>query len=71
VLNAAVFDSVMVGLARRLDRGPITDGAVFKSAYDALMIDQAFLDACGRGTAGEERVKTRIELATAAFAGVP
>lgn len=71
VLNAAVFDSVMVGLARRLDNGPIADGAAFKSAYDSLMTDQSFLDACGRGTAGEERVKTRIELATAAFAGIP
>jgi hypothetical protein len=71
VLNAAVFDSVMVGLARRLNLGSITDAGVLKSAYDALMTDQAFLDACGRGTAGEERVKIRIELASAAFAGVP
>jgi hypothetical protein len=70
VLNAAVFDSVMVGLARRLSFAPITDAAAFKLAYDTLMTDQAFLDACGRGTAGEERVKTRIELATAAFTGV-
>jgi hypothetical protein len=69
-LNAAVFDSVMVGLARRLDCGPIADPAAFKIAYNALMANQVFLDACGRGTAGEERVKTRIALATAAFIGV-
>jgi hypothetical protein len=70
-LNAAVFDSVMVGLARRLDRGPVTDLDKFKTAYDNLLQDDKFLDACGRGTAGEERVKTRISLATGAFAGLP
>ena len=70
VLNAAVLDSVMVGVARRLDRGSIRDQKEFKAAYDDLLRDQTFLDACGRGTAGEERVKTRIGLASAAFANV-
>jgi hypothetical protein len=70
-LNAAVFDSVMVGLARRLKRGPVTDLALFKTKYDELLINQVFLDACGRGTAGEERVKTRIGLATEAFSQLP
>ncbi len=70
-LNAAVFDSVMVGLARRLNNGPINDLDKFTSAYENLLNDAKFLDACGRGTAGEERVKTRISLATDAFAGVP
>jgi hypothetical protein len=70
VLNAAVFDSVMVGLARRLDDRPITDKLEFKVAYDCLMKNQKFLDACGRGTAGEERVKTRIDEASIAFAQV-
>jgi hypothetical protein len=70
-LNAAVFDSVMVGVARRLARSPITDLDQFKSKYEELLRNQAFLDACGRGTAGEERVKTRIGLATAAFSELP
>jgi len=69
-LNAAVFDSVMVGVARRLSRGPIMDPVELRDKYDALLRDQRFLDACGRGTAGEERVKTRIGLATEAFAGL-
>ncbi len=67
-LNAAVFDSVMVGLARRLNHGPVIDLNDFKIAYEKLLQDAKFLDACGRGTAGEERVKTRISLATEAFA---
>jgi hypothetical protein len=66
-LNAAVFDSVMVGLARRLKHGPVTDLGQLKAKYEDLLRNQSFLDACGRGTAGEERVKTRISLATAAF----
>lgn len=66
-LNAAVFDSVMVGLARRLIRATVADLVDLKERYDQLLHNQAFLDACGRGTAGEERVKTRIDLATAAF----
>lgn len=69
-LNAAVFDSVMVGLARRLERGPVTDRQQFKTKYDDLLKNKEFLDACGRGTAGEERVKTRIGLASQAFDGI-
>ncbi len=70
-LNAAVFDSVMVGLARRLSRSPVTNVDALKAEYSQLLENQAFLDACGRGTAGEERVKSRIGLATTAFSQVP
>jgi len=70
-LNAAVFDSVMVGLAKRLSRGPITDIEQLRARYEELLRNQAFLDACGRGTAGEERVKIRIGLATSAFSTLP
>lgn len=70
-LNAAVFDSVMVGTAKRLRNGPVADTHLFREAYDGLLQNQDFLDACGRGTASGERVRTRIELATAAFAPVP
>jgi Protein of unknown function DUF262 len=69
-LNAAVFDSVMVGTAKRLENGPLTDIKVFREAYDGLLSNQSFLDACGRGTASGERVRTRLELATNAFASV-
>jgi len=70
-LNAAVFDSVMVGVARRLALGVISQMAPLKARYEELLRNQAFLDACGRGTAGEERVKIRIGLATEAFSEVP
>ncbi len=69
-LNAAVFDSVLVGAAKRLEAGPVTDSGSFETAYRALLSDADFLDACGRGTAGNERVRTRLGLAEAAFAVV-
>jgi hypothetical protein len=70
-LNAAVFDAVMVGTALRLAGGPVTNVRKFRESYDGLLGNQSFLDACGRGTASGERVRNRIELATAAFASVP
>jgi hypothetical protein len=36
-----------------------------------LLTNQDFLDACGRGTAGAERVRRRLDLATVAFASIP
>ena len=67
-LNAAVFDSVMVGLARRLSVSPVPDHNQLKKAYtDLVAKDSQFLELCGRGTAGEERVKERLRLAGAAF----
>jgi hypothetical protein len=66
-LNAAVFDSVMVGTAKRIEKGPVLDVQAFREAYEVLLNNQNFLDACGRGTAGGERVRTRLSLATAAF----
>ena len=69
-LNAAVLDAVMVGTARRLQRGPVTNEAQYREAYESLLSNQAFLDACGRGTASEERVRTRLKLANDAFAAV-
>ncbi len=69
-LNAAVFDSVMVGVAKRIQLQPAIDRPKLKQAYNELIRDPKFLDACGRGTAGEERVKERLRLAEGAFAGV-
>jgi hypothetical protein len=69
-LNAAVFDSVMVGTAKRLGKGRVSDIEAFRNAYGVLLNNQDFLDACGRGTAGGERVRTRLDLARAAFDSV-
>lgn len=71
-INAAVFDSVMVGLARRLEqRGKVKDQSAFSEAYFALLDDPKYVSNTSRATADEERVKGRINLATNAFANVP
>lgn len=69
-LNAAIFDSVMVGIARRLEQGSIQDKEELITNYQALLEDEKFINATGRATADEESVSRRIELATAAFAKV-
>lgn len=70
VLNAAVFDAVMVGVARRLERGPIEDLEGFRKSYERMLDDRAFLFVAERATADEDNVSKRLVLATTAFASV-
>lgn len=70
-LNAAVFEAVTVGLAKRLaDKATAPDITKVVAAYDALLADKAFMRVCERATADEESVKTRQKLAANAFASV-
>lgn len=69
-LNAAAFDSVMTGLAKRLEKKtPVTDDAI-ASAYDSLIANDDFRAACERATADDETVKKRLKLAADAFATI-
>lgn len=70
-LNAAVFDAVMVGLARRLSVGPIKDYEILKRRYLSLISDNAFGAVAAKATADEESVSKRLRLATKAFVDVP
>lgn len=67
VLNAAVFDAVMIGLARRLEHGPIQDIHTVKRQYDMLNGSEPFSAATQTATTDEENVKKRIKLAVSAF----
>ncbi len=69
-LNAAVFDAVMVGVAKRLHSGQIRHPQELRVAYDSLLQNADFMEFCGRGTATEDRVKERLRLATEAFSKV-
>ena len=62
-LNAAVFDSVMVGVLRRLERGPVTSKSGISQAYEKLINDADFFTSTEQGTAREESIKTRMNLA--------
>ena len=69
-LNAAVFDSVMVGTAKRLEKGPINRPKALADAYDTLLKDPTYLEVTSRSTADEKFVNDRLQKATSAFAGV-
>jgi hypothetical protein len=69
-LNAAVFDSVMVGLATRLKKGPVISGLSLAAAYHALLSEPRYAAAYRRATADEESVKTRMNRAVEAFSRV-
>lgn len=66
--NAAVCDSVLVGVARRLTRGPLVgDDKSVVSQYRSLLDNGQYVDAAKTGTGQEEKVRTRLTLATNAF----
>lgn len=69
-VNAAVLDSLLVAMMRRLDKGPILNTAELQTAYRTLMEDGEYLTATSRATADEEQVRTRMTKATNALLGV-
>ncbi len=67
-VNAAVVDSLMVGIMRRLTQGDIADDAGVEEAHRELLHSRDYQSAIGFSTAAEETVQERLRLATAAFA---
>lgn len=70
-LNAALFDSVMVGVARRLERGPITELEAVRGAFSGLLGNSEYVKAIEKATTDEENVRRRLALASEAFEGIP
>lgn len=64
---AAVFDSIMVGLTRRLMQRDIQDNEQLREIYSSLINNEEFLVACRSGTSDEPTVHKRIEMATRYF----
>src|SRR5439155_22967923 len=69
-LNAAVLDAVMVGIAKRLEKGPIKNPQAMQKIYEVLLSNKEFFDATDRSTASLASVGTRLKLATQAFASI-
>jgi hypothetical protein len=70
-VNAAVVDSLMTGVARRiLAKGAIRSTAQLKARFDRLMNDKEYLAAVETGTAQEANVNKRVQKAEAAFAHI-
>lgn len=66
-LNAAVFDSVMVGLARRLAQGPAPTPAAIARSYRSLLALEDFVAATETATNDPHSISTRLALSTRAF----
>jgi hypothetical protein len=60
-INAAVFDSVMVGLARKIKRNGKIDSNKFKIAYEELISDETYLDAISQSTSDDKNRFAQIE----------
>lgn len=69
-LIAAIYDAMMVGIARRLSKGEIQDGRALVRQYVALLENESFVNAVTSHTSDQDTVKQRIKLATEAFADV-
>ena len=68
-VNAAVLDSMMVGLAKRIvceDNRPMAQA--IERTHNSLTKNQEYLDSVTQGTSDENSVRVRLQVATAAFA---
>lgn len=68
-LNAAVFDSVMIGLSRLIEKSPDIKPRDVRVRYEALLKDPDYLEAVSRSTADEAFVSQRIKKAVSILGG--
>lgn len=69
-LNVSVADAVLVGLAHRLDHGPIQDPDALRTAHERLLETLRSEELYTSGTTSKERVRKRIELARTEYEAV-
>ncbi len=70
-VNAAVVDSLMVGIAKRLEKGNIENNQSLKEQFDGLMQNQGYKSAIEARTSQEHNVRNRLDLAEEIFSRVP
>lgn len=66
-VNAAVFDSMMIGLANRMERGTITNVDNFTDSYWDLISNEDYINLCKEGTSDDATLKGRIQMAIDKF----
>lgn len=69
-VNAALTEALFVGLMRRLEKGGTVKPAKVGSAIASLTARPEMTNAISGSTATEDNIKTRLVLATEAFAGL-
>ena len=65
-INAAVFDSVMIGLTSRLQSDHISPGQA-REIYNRLLLNESYLQAVRTSTANKASVETRMNVAISYF----
>ena len=68
--NAAVFDSMSVGLACRIAKSDSPTDQALRDAHSSLLADEQYLAAIAKGAARNDSVRTRIDRAVATFGAV-
>jgi hypothetical protein len=71
VINAAVFDSMMVGVASRLERGPIQDLERIRVIHDDLIKREDYTNLYTGSTTDERNVAERLAITKQAFKDLP
>lgn len=66
-INAAFFDSVMIGVANRLNSSNMS-AEECRDKYMGLIKDSQYLEYTSTATADEKQIKGRIKMAIEAFA---
>jgi hypothetical protein len=69
-INTAVFDAVMVGVAKRIEKGAISSFSELSSKYYELLANDRFLEITQHSTGHPTNVEERLRIATDAFASV-
>ena len=67
VVNAAVFDSMAVGLAKRVENTSTPESCEIAIVHDSLIENEDYLKAVTQGTSDEGSVVQRLRIATYAF----
>lgn len=66
-INAAVYDAVMVGLARRISQDSVSSIRDFNDKYRGLLNNEEFINSSKTSTSDEGNVNKRIKIATSYF----
>ena len=68
--NAAVFDAVMVGVAKKLLTGDITNSQSLLDIYVSLLKNDDFAACISKATSSDPNVKKRLSIAQEKFANI-
>ena len=67
MVNAAIFDSMSVGLAKRIEEGETPRADAIREIHNRLVSDENYLNAVTTGTSDERSVNSRLRIAKTAF----